>query len=73
MIARKGTITRDLDQKECHWLDNPINKGTTVYSFHGATYGCISPSGIAISFISRDEVEGNPPFTEVPRNAVVFE
>ena len=58
-------VTRDISTKECNWLEETITKGTVVYGFYGATYGCIGPRGVAVSF----EEEKNP-FFELPRDAL---
>ena len=59
-------ITRTLTTEECPWLDEPIAEGTVVWSFRGYTYGCITPSGVAVS-----AVRGEHPFFEVPLDAVI--
>ena len=61
----KFKIRRKLTTNECHWLDNDIEKGTIVYHYGGATYGCISAVGIAVSMEPNKE-----PFFEVPFSAV---
>lgn len=58
-------VTRDVTVSECNWLDNDIKKGTIVYRYHGATYGCVSPYGIACT-MEKDKT----PFLEIPRNAL---
>jgi len=58
-------VTRDVSIKECNWLKETITKGTVVYGFYGATYGCIGPSGIAVSW-----EEDKNPFFELPYNAL---
>jgi hypothetical protein len=58
-------VVRDVTTKECHWLDENIKQGATVYKFYGHTYGCIA-SGIAVT-LSPD---GDNPFFEIPRNAI---
>lgn len=54
---------RDLDLDTMQWVDTLVaNAGETVYRFFGATYGCISHEGVAVSrfgpFVN--------PFFEVP-------
>lgn len=59
----KGKIDRLLTKKECPWLnlDSSIKKNTIVYKYYGPTYGCITPSGIAVTLI-----ENEGPFFEIP-------
>lgn len=59
-------VTRTLTKAECHWLDEPIPEGTIVYPFTGYTYGCISPTGVAVCL----RPETTAPFTEVPADAL---
>lgn len=61
----KLTLNRDVTVAECPWLHSDIPIGTVVYRFDGCTYGCISPLGVAVTF-----EPGDPPFLEVPRNAL---
>ncbi len=65
----KYRVKRLITIKECDWLDNDVPEGTVVYSFHGATYGCISYKGTAITFHSPDEKIDNP-FFELPRDSL---
>jgi hypothetical protein len=58
-------ITRDVTKEECHWLDETIKAGTTVYLYDGCTYGCISDAGEAVSIVPNVD-----PFFEIPRNAL---
>ncbi|EHB47655.1 electron transfer flavoprotein alpha and beta-subunit [Mycolicibacterium rhodesiae JS60] len=60
----KYRLKRAVTTAECHWLPKDLEVGETVQDFHGATYGCISTSGIAVSF------DGANPFFEVPRDAL---
>ncbi len=57
--------TRRITQDECPWLPRDFEEGEVLHPFYGCTYGCIQPSGVAIS-----EVPGQNPFLEVPRDAV---
>lgn len=59
------TMTRDVTTDECPWLDADIPAGTILYKYWGYTYGCVSPAGIALT---REQSE--PPFFEVPRDAI---
>ena len=56
-------VNRRVTKKECFWLEHPVKKGTVVYAYRGATYGCIG-SGKAICF------EPGGPFTELPLDAL---
>jgi hypothetical protein len=58
-------LNRDVTQDECPWLDKDFKKGEKVYSYGGATYGCISNDGTACCLI-----EGEDPFFELPENAL---
>lgn len=51
-----------ITKKECPWLDKSLPKGLKVYPYYGATYGCVSPSGIAVTL-----VDDQTPFFEIPR------
>jgi len=62
----KFQLTRDVTQTECDWLRKTFKKGDIVYKFYGATYGCISPNGIAIT----EDSNGGNPFIELPRDAL---
>lgn len=61
----KLILTRLVTVKECHWLDRDFEAGEVVYSFRGATYGCIGPEGFAVSL---DPDIG--PFFELPLTAL---
>lgn len=61
----KYKVTRDVTTEECHWLDSDVKEGTEVYEFIGHTYGCITPSGIAVSL-----VDGERQFFELPAEAM---
>ena len=62
----KFTTTREVTRKECHWLREDIPEGTTLYKFTGATYGVIG-DGIAMT------MDGDTPFFEIPRDAIVLD
>jgi hypothetical protein len=67
----KYRVKRLITKKECTWLDNDVKEGTIVHKFHGHTYGCISPNGIAITFhLPADNT--HTPFFELPRDALEF-
>jgi len=59
-------LTRDVTKEECYWLEEDIKAGTVVYEFHGHTYGCISPSGMAVTYSE----EGDNPFFELPHDSL---
>lgn len=63
---KKFRLTRDVTNKECHWLkkQDEVAKGDIVYEYTGCTYGYIG-SGIAVS-----KEKGKPPFFELPRDAL---
>jgi hypothetical protein len=61
----KMTLRRTVTRDECPWLDEDLPQGTEVFTFHGPTYGCISPDGRAVS-----AVEDETPFFEVPYDAL---
>jgi hypothetical protein len=63
----KGTILRELTPEQYYWISEIIPVGTEVKEFMGCTYGCISPSGIAVVLPDADY------FTEVPIDAVKWE
>jgi hypothetical protein len=62
---RSFTTARDITPEECHWLDETVPAGKTVFEYTDNTYGCISPAGIAVS----DEPHATP-FYELPRTAL---
>lgn len=51
------------------WLDGEpspeFTPGMIVHEYKGATYGCITPAGVAVTL-----QPGTTPFYEVPRDAV---
>lgn len=61
------TLIRGVSRSECPWLKRDYKAGQVVYLFHGATYGCIGPNGIAVS-----EEPGIPPFFEMPDDALII-
>jgi hypothetical protein len=61
----KYELTRDVSVTKCHWLDTNMKKGTMVYKYYGATYGCVSPYGVACT-----TEKGKTPFFELPRTAL---
>lgn len=58
-------LTREVTRAECHWLDHDLAEGIRVFRYYGPTYGCVSGAGLAVS-----EKPDDPPFFEVPRNAL---
>ena len=59
-------LTRDVPVMECPWLDRDLKAGETVWQYDGRTYGCVQPSGIAVTMMKAAET----PFFEVPRDAI---
>lgn len=51
------------------WLDGTLapefTPGMIVHEYRGATYGCVTPAGVAVTL-----QPGTTPFYEVPRDAV---
>ena len=64
-MAIEIQLTREVTRTECHWLTEDIPAGEIFWTFDGETYGCISPTGIAVSR-ELDEY----PFFEIPRTAI---
>ncbi len=68
----KGRLNKKVAMEECPWLKDlfgfDLEAGTTVFRYPFYTYGCITPTGVAVTFELR-----KPPFFEVPRNAVDWE
>ncbi len=62
----KYITMRDITTDECNWLEETVKQETLVYTCSGATYGCIGPGGIAVTFKS----DGDYPFFELPYNAL---
>jgi hypothetical protein len=65
MKNRPLTVRYNLTKEEFPYLPRSIPAGSVVYEFHGATYGCIGPRGLAVS-----AEPGQGPFFEVPFTAV---
>jgi len=64
-VRRQMVTTRDVSVEECPWLPEGIRGGTVLDCYSGATYGCISNRGRAMS-----EPGVEHPFFEVPRDAL---
>lgn len=58
------TLVRDVTPDECDWLDRTWHAGDVVRRFMGATYGCITYSGVACC------VDDDGPFFELPTSAL---
>lgn len=58
-------LTRDVTIAECPWLDRDLKAGETVWRYDGHTYGCVQPSGVAVTLKAAET-----PFFEVPRDAI---
>lgn len=65
-MNQKGCLIRSVTTQECDWLKIDLQKGLEVYKFDGCTYGCIGPSGVAVTLSS----DGEFPFFEVPTDSV---
>ena len=65
----RGKLNRDVTTKEYSSLSHDLKKGRVVYKFHGTTYGCISPRGVAVT----DDKDGKEAFYEVPADSVTWE
>lgn len=63
-MALKVKLNRTITMKECPWLDRDFAVGEELFTYTGATYGCISPSGTALS------LDGETPFFEIPVDAI---
>lgn len=66
-IERTGSVRRTVTRAECFWLAKTVRVGTRVTEYFGATYGCISPRGIAVR-LPRDTA-----FTELPTDAIEWD
>jgi len=64
-MSKVLTLKRTVTQKECPWLDADLPAGAQVWSYEGCTYGCTSPSGVAVSAKAAEA-----PFFELPKDAV---
>jgi hypothetical protein len=64
-MSKVLVLNRDVTQQECPWLDRDLKTGEQVWTYEMFTYGCIQPSGVAVTFKVAET-----PFFEVPRDAV---
>ncbi len=64
--AKSGVLNRKLLKADYKWLKRDFEEGEKVYRFTGATYGCISGDGIAVTLNEN----GDNPFFEVPDDSV---
>ncbi len=65
-MPRKLTLTRDVSKAECPWLEINLKSGSCVYEYTDHTFGCVDAmKGIACTWMPNE-----PPFFEVPRDAV---
>ena len=62
----KYLVKRNIGKTICPWLDSRIREGTVVYEYTGYTYGCISDTGVAVTF-----KEGVEPFFELPLDFLI--
>lgn len=60
----KLVLKRDVLISECPWLKYDLTEGAVFARFTKPTYGCIGPSGTAVS------VDGKYPFFELPTEAL---
>ena len=65
-MPTKYKLNRKVTTTECDWLMRDFKKGEVVYSYSGATYGCISYLGTACTL---DETGGGE-FFELPNDAL---
>jgi hypothetical protein len=67
-------VTRNVTDEECDWLPFDLEEDMILRPFYGYTYGCISPTGVAVQPSQEwlDEHNGyaDTYFFEVPRDAV---
>jgi len=61
----KFKINRKVTQEECPWLEETFEIGQIVFEYFGYTYGCVSPSGIPVTFALNET-----PFFEIPADAL---
>lgn len=64
-MANARVLNRTITKADHPWLENDIERGKLVYLYRDYTYGCISPSGTAVSLKWRED-----PFFEVPTDAL---
>ena len=57
-------LTRDVTRNECPWLLRDIKEGESFYRYDNHTYGCIAPTGVAVT------AKGCTPFFELPADAL---
>ena len=62
---KKLRMTRNVTQAECKWLDRDLKEGEVVFEYDGHTYGCVTPTGVAVT-MQRNKL----PFFEVPGDSV---
>ncbi len=56
-------LNESVKSEDFHWNPPNLSGGQVVYEYTGYTYGCISPTGIAVTLVP-DET----PFFELPRH-----
>ena len=64
-MAKVLKTTRLVTMDECPWLDADLPKGTMVWSYSGATYGVVSPCGVAVTAKAAES-----PCFELPSDAL---
>jgi hypothetical protein len=65
-MIKKFKVNRDVTRTECGWLSETVEKDSVVYECIMTTYGCISPSGIAVTI----DQDGGYPFFELPYDSL---
>ena len=58
-------LRRAVTREECNWLERDLAVGERVFAYRGATYGCISHKGMAVT-LQKDKT----PFFELPLDAL---
>lgn len=57
-------VTRDVPAEE-NYSGRAVAAGEVLYKYFGATYGCVSPAGVALT-----QEPGQTPFFEFPWDAI---
>lgn len=63
-MTTKIRLLREVTTEQCPWLEENLSEGTEFYTFEGYTYGCIGPTGRAVSFAPNEN-----PFFEIPSDS----
>ena len=64
---RVYVLKKRVDHYDAPWFDRSqvFEKGDMVYEYTGATYGCVSDNGVAVT-----RVPDQTPFIEIPEDAL---